>query len=65
MALLIINDEKKNVGFDTDVIQVEKTPITEISRKINFDDEADQLYCFLKAVCSDELFKSVCKRFEK
>ena len=65
MALLILEDEKENVGFNTDVIQIEKSPMTELSRDINFDDEADHLYCYLNAVCSDDLFNAIIERFNK
>ena len=65
MALLIIEDEKENVGFNTDVIQIEKNPMTELSRDIDFNFEADHLYCYLSAVCSKELFDAIVERFNK
>lgn len=63
MALIEINDEKEGIGWNTDVIQIAKTPMNVISGDIDFKDEADQLYCFLDAVCSKELFEAIKNRF--
>lgn len=63
MALLKINDQKENIGWNSDVIQIDKTPIAEMDKKINYVNEADSLYCFLEAICSKELFEEINKRF--
>ena len=34
------------------------------SHHIDYVNEADCLYCFLKAVCSDSLFNEINKRFD-
>ena len=47
------------------VIQIEENPMTELSRDIDFNFEADHLYCYLSAVCSKELFDAIVERFNK